>query len=30
MTKKFWNDWKLRLGETEEIYVFYEVFGEKI
>jgi hypothetical protein len=29
MTKKFWNDWKLRLGETEEIYVFYEVFGEK-
>ena len=29
MTKKFWNDWKLRLGETEEIYVFYEVLGEK-
>lgn len=29
MTKKFWNDWKNRIGETEEIYVFYEVFGEK-
>lgn len=29
MTKKFWNDWKRRLGETEEIYLFYDVYGER-
>ena len=21
MTKKFWNDWKCRVGETEEVYL---------
>ena len=21
MTKKFWNDWKARIGETEQIYL---------
>ena len=24
MTKKFWNDWQFRLGETKEIYGWYE------
>ena len=23
MTKKFWNDWQKRIGETDLIYVFY-------
>ena len=26
MTKKFWNDWGKRIGETKEIYLFYEYF----
>lgn len=26
MTKKFWNDWRERIGETKEIYYFYEYF----
>ena len=21
MTKKFWNDWKARIGETEQVYL---------
>ena len=24
MTKKFWNDWKGRIGETEQIYTAYK------
>lgn len=24
MTKKFWNDWKKRVGETEQIYTAYK------
>ena len=23
MTKKFWNDWQKRLGETKRIHLFY-------
>lgn len=24
MTKKFWNDWQKRIGETKQIYGWYE------
>ena len=27
MTKKFWNDWQKRVGETKQVYLAYEVFG---
>ena len=30
MTKKFWNDWQKRVGETKQIYLVYESFGKKI
>jgi len=30
MTKKFWNDWRKRVGETKQIYLVYEFFGQKI
>jgi hypothetical protein len=29
MTKKFWNDWRGRIGETKEIYPFYD-YGDGI
>lgn len=24
MTKKFWNDWQKRIGETKEVYRFHD------
>lgn len=29
MTKKFWNDWQKRVGETETIYVNYDGINGK-
>lgn len=30
MTKKFWNDWQKRIGETKQVYLSYESFGRKV
>lgn len=29
MTKKYWQDWQKRIKETENIWMFYEPFGNK-
>lgn len=31
MTKKFWNDWQKRIGETKQVYLAYKsYFGDRI
>ena len=30
MTKKFWNDWQKRVGETKQVYLSYTSFGRKL
>jgi len=30
MTKKFWNDWQKRIGETKQVYLSYDFFGRKM
>ena len=30
MTKKFWNDWQKRVGETKQVYLAYMTFFGKI
>lgn len=29
MTKKFWNDWKRRIGETEQVYLKWDYSYDK-
>ena len=28
MTKKFWNDWQKRIGETKQVYLAYKPYFE--